>query len=313
MIRNIVCAASLAFIALWSLSALAQVETPLKMTNPPHGGLQGPVKPQIYNGGDTVKVTWTGNFPHNKITVRVLRWPSGWKGAQTVLEFVTVNNGAADVVMQHSWCGDRSNREQFNLYLESDIGYSAVSQPILVNCVTQPQAAPPQSAANCKAPPEEMAFWTPLDVDLNDAVAGVKGSPNGAVYLGANKPNGHSGRSAQLGRLGSATWEAAPDRASPFGFGVGDFSIDAWIRMGPYSGGPSHAPIMDTRTTTTSPSGIYIYIQDGYFVFGMHDGVTSQTDMVSLAPIVADLKWHHVAVTADRDNPKGLVAYIDGA
>ncbi|MHC4891449.1 MAG: LamG domain-containing protein, partial [Planctomycetota bacterium] len=60
-----------------------------------------------------------------------------------------------------------------------------------------------------------------------------------------------------------------------------------------------------------SEQGYVMYLWNGQPGFQLADG--SGHTNYSSARSVADGNWHHVAVTVDRDDPNGLVFYVDGA
>ena len=88
-------------------------------------------------------------------------------------------------------------------------------------------------------------------------------------------------------------------------FGTGDFSISCWIKPVKINGVVS---ILDKRQGST---GYHLYIYNGYVGLQLADGShTNYTSTYSYK--LLKNKWHHIAVTVDRDNTQGLKIFIDG-
>lgn len=104
-------------------------------------------------------------------------------------------------------------------------------------------------------------------------------------------------------------------------FGVGDFSVDMWVKTDDASGVKT---LLDKRYefTTGDVQGYSAHIIDGVLGFQLADGngtwfcstaPTSSCTNFSSATFIADGEWHFIAVTVDRDSTTGLKFYVDGA
>jgi len=105
-----------------------------------------------------------------------------------------------------------------------------------------------------------------------------------------------------------------PD-ADPLDFGANaDFSIEAWIKAESASTAYGVQTIVDKRYTPndSTATGYALYLQNGKLACQLAVGGSA----VNFGPVGNDLrndaKFHHVAVTVDRDSPTGLKFYIDG-
>lgn len=97
-----------------------------------------------------------------------------------------------------------------------------------------------------------------------------------------------------------------------------DFSIATWVRTEALE----QRIILDKRfeNQRKDTKGYVLYVEDGILSFQLATGDGSwfcQAQNASCTPyqsqgFIADGKWHHIAVTIDRDHPQGLIFYIDG-
>ncbi|OHU91480.1 hypothetical protein BET10_11765 [Pseudoalteromonas amylolytica] len=103
-----------------------------------------------------------------------------------------------------------------------------------------------------------------------------------------------------------------------FDITFGDFSVTAWIKTDSYD----QRVIIDKRyeNQMDTVQGYVMFVDDGKLGFQLADGIGSWyceqdngacTTYISNSS-VSDGKWHHVAVSVDRDDPDGLRFYIDG-
>jgi CHAT domain-containing protein/tetratricopeptide (TPR) repeat protein len=98
-------------------------------------------------------------------------------------------------------------------------------------------------------------------------------------------------------------------------FGTEDFSICAWIRTG--DAGIAH--IIDKRVENSGPlQGWSLFIYQGKLNLQIADRKTwlncaiDRYKEIAPFPIISDNRWHHVAVTVDRDLLGGGRWYVDG-
>lgn len=98
----------------------------------------------------------------------------------------------------------------------------------------------------------------------------------------------------------------------------GDFAIDTWVRTKSLE----QRVILDKRFEERykDVKGYVMYINEGWLAFQLATGngswhcqtVDSQCSFFVSNGFIADDQWHHVAVSIDRDNPRGLEFYLDG-
>jgi len=156
----------------------------------------------------------------------------------------------------------------------------------------------------CLAPPRGMVAWYPLDeksvsVRAEDIVWDRDGYFQGTTAIpgmvgGARRFNGVS------------DYIAVPS-AAQHKFGTGDFSVDLWVRS---TAGNGLQVMLDKRDGTGGSRGFSVFLGNGTLGFQLGDGFGFTN--YGRPGFFADGQWHHVAVTVDRDQPNGLVMYVDG-
>jgi hypothetical protein len=173
-----------------------------------------------------------------------------------------------------------------------------------------------QENCTCIEPPSEMVAWWPLD-ETSGTTANETINDNDGTHQ--NGPDPVSGKVA--GALffdGVDDYVEVPDN-DVLDFGQGqDFSIDAWIRTKKANGIQT---IVDKRyedgSADTKGYSFYLYngklglqLATGDGTWACGSAGKSCTNYISSGTNLADGKWHHVAVTIDRDN-EGIF-YVDG-
>lgn len=165
----------------------------------------------------------------------------------------------------------------------------------------------------CIRPPVRMTAWYPLDeagpATANEIVVGNDGAHNGVVpgvpgmVSLAAEFDGIDDRivapSAPQNNIGASIGSLP---------GSGDFTIDAWIN-GDGGSGTNWRPIVDKRSF--NEQGYTFFLDNGQLGLWMGDG-TGHDLYCCNPPFMAAGIWYHVAVTVDRDNPNGVVFYING-
>ncbi|MGE3167229.1 MAG: LamG-like jellyroll fold domain-containing protein, partial [Planctomycetota bacterium] len=167
----------------------------------------------------------------------------------------------------------------------------------------------------CVSPPFDMVGWWPLDQDSSPSTAediarGNDGSVQPAVY--------QTGLVAESLSFNGSTLVNVPDDpaldfGAPTGLTVGDFSIDAWIRL--TGTAPNEYPIVSKLGAGGAGAGYALYVDNsGFLSFLVQDSSLGNIyTPTNLAANVQDGSWHHVAVTYDRDRaPNGIKMYVDG-
>jgi Ca2+-binding RTX toxin-like protein len=181
----------------------------------------------------------------------------------------------------------------------------------------------------CVDPPAGMVAWWPLDDPAGDPVVDdIVGMPdNGAprpgptlgppnqpesipavVGTGLNFPPGFGAPSGLNNYLEVAT---SPET----NFGTGDFTIDAWIRLGQ----PRQIyPIVDKLDFSTAgmKKGYALFVQGGNLLLRIGpDAGGGLLEALSTGPGITQGIWHHVAVTVRRNDPSNkpvVTFYIGG-
>jgi hypothetical protein len=169
-----------------------------------------------------------------------------------------------------------------------------------------PEGAEASLSEACTPPPAGMIAWWRGEGTALDAI----GSHDGEL---AGNGSYIAGRVGQAFNLNGSTKDkdsvVVPDD-DDWAFGTADFSIDAWIFIGPQPSGDM------TIAVQTSASG-----SDDWWRFGITSGgrltftaaVNNGPPLISVSSIVDSfetLTWHHVAVT--RKGTTGWAFYHDG-
>ncbi|MBI5762936.1 MAG: hypothetical protein HZA51_05355 [Planctomycetes bacterium] len=169
----------------------------------------------------------------------------------------------------------------------------------------------------CVPPPMNMVAWWPLDElaggTSEDIIAGHNGT-----HVNAPVPLAGQYVDNALCFDGISSYVNVPD-APGLNFGIGDFSIDAWVKTTVASG---VRIVVDKRLESGSTTGYSLYLGNGQLGFQIADGVggsfctscgggASCTNYGS-GVFVATGNWEHVAVTVSRTNNGGTF-YVNGA
>jgi len=156
----------------------------------------------------------------------------------------------------------------------------------------------------CLPPPWAMVAWYPLDENSVAAKAEDIVWDRDGVFSGTTSVSGMVSAARRFN--GSSDFIRVPS-AVQHNFGVGDFSIDLWVRSTASTG---LQVMLDRRDTTGGSRGFSLFLGNGTLGFQLGDGFGFTN--YPRAGFFADGLWHHVAVTVDRDQPNGLVMYVDG-
>jgi len=170
------------------------------------------------------------------------------------------------------------------------------------------------SAPCCFTNPPDLGLWLPLDepsgiISANLVLAGN----NGTHVNGPAVNNGYVARSLCLDGVNQSVSVPTYAGIEP---GIGNFTIDAWVKRDPASGNSPPRIIVDKRTPTANFSlivGYSLAISSGNLLFQMATPPVSFTNFRDTGGAVpADNQWHFVAVTVDRGSTIGGQFYIDG-
>lgn len=180
----------------------------------------------------------------------------------------------------------------------------------------------------CIDSPPDIAFWARFNGSLGpDEIRGqtVRGQTNTVRQLVDTDIPGHRGQFLRRGGANSQVWFDSPpgETPSPHFLGLSDFSVEFWIRIDPAEMARSSygtAGILDTRTTRQAESrGISVFagnsIQagNGYLRLLMaEDSNTGRYHTWGSDAVIADGRWHHVAISVDRNSATGGRMAVDG-
>ncbi|MCH7879808.1 MAG: beta-propeller fold lactonase family protein, partial [candidate division Zixibacteria bacterium] len=161
-------------------------------------------------------------------------------------------------------------------------------------------------ALQCVTLPSDMVAWWPLDETTGTTANDIVGFNSfGTHYQGPVPVPGKVD--------GALSFDGADDYLETeaymeLDFGVGDFSIDAWIFWDAFS--VSEAPIVSKWYG--GDDGYYFLILNGKLTLGLADGAGSTYYFDPIAHNLPICQWLHVAVSVDRNDPMGLRFYVNG-
>ncbi len=161
---------------------------------------------------------------------------------------------------------------------------------------------------NCVTPPSGMVAWYPFDETTGSTAADIQNGHDGSHQGGPTRLAGKVDFALDLD--GSNDWVRVADDPD-LDFGTGDFSIDAWIRTTDSSGTIVSKRVYNGSSRWTG----YIFMINGNRLLLQMATVTQNWRNFQSAPLtgLTDGRWHHVAVTVDRNNSSGGRMYVDGS
>ena len=170
----------------------------------------------------------------------------------------------------------------------------------------------------CVSPPADMVAWWPLDETVPSTAEDIIGTNDGEHFCTPTFGPGKVAGALRVTRGISATngnhnWVVVP-YSPDFDFGVGSFTIDAWIFPEPCSllaQGELNChprPIVSNWAIAAITAGFNFFVDSGAL------GITlaSQTILSGGSSSVVDNEWQHVAVTVNR-NDNFVTFYYNGA
>jgi uncharacterized repeat protein (TIGR01451 family) len=181
--------------------------------------------------------------------------------------------------------------------------FFSASQPVQSALAGALAATMPEGVPTCATPPPGMVSWWPLNETSGSTVVDIKGGHNGTT----SAPIGSDPYSASPPKVGNALSFVLHSKAtvggSPYNFGTGDFSIDAWVK-GPQSN--AALGIVD-KLDPTGTTGFAFFIRNGKLTLRMGTATFIST------PSITYNTWQHVAVTVQRvsGTPTGFF-YLNG-
>ncbi|HTI71933.1 MAG TPA: LamG-like jellyroll fold domain-containing protein, partial [Candidatus Limnocylindria bacterium] len=151
-------------------------------------------------------------------------------------------------------------------------------------------------------------LWLPLDELGGTSTANLFGGGNNGTLI--NNPSHAGGFVANcLCFDGTSQYVDVPDYPA-INPGVGDLSLDAWVKRDPTSGNGVRI-IVDKRGVTAPYIGYSLSVSFGNLIMTLTDAI-GQTNYRDTGVVPADNAWHFVAVTIHRTSTSGGTFYIDG-
>ncbi len=171
-------------------------------------------------------------------------------------------------------------------------------------------------AAPCAPLPSGMTAWWSLN-ETSGPSNDLMGTNNAGVWINNPTPVAGVVGGALRFPAGVATTYVDVPNHPEVNFGTNDFTIDAWIKLGPTPG--SIYPIVDKLDGSPNGAGYFWVIQGGQFLFRLShpQGPNLPNVLVGVAstfstPITLGT-WHHVAITVKRTASQTFVTfYLNG-
>ncbi len=180
--------------------------------------------------------------------------------------------------------------------------YDRALEPAVIEKI---HAADFAGKCKCAKPPAGLAAWWPFDEPKGEqTVDRLSGRP-GNLLNGVRRGPAFVDRG--LAFDGIDDYFQTPDRPE-LNFGTGDFTIDFWVLASTAQATGVRA-VLDKRDAT--PRGFHLYLASGRLGLQLADGPRRYANYTSSIDL-ADGRWHHVAVTVDRDSGQGIRFYLDG-
>jgi hypothetical protein len=163
---------------------------------------------------------------------------------------------------------------------------------------------------SCVTPPNSMLNWWPLDETSGTTAYDIAHYSNPSSFdnngTWVNNPTPVTGKVSGALKFSGNNYVQVPNH-SELNFGTGDFSIDAWVWTQATTG---RRTIIDKREKwNTNVLGYEVFIENGILSIQLADGTFTN---YSSSAFIADGNWHHIAITVKRNDPLGLVFYVDG-
>lgn len=153
----------------------------------------------------------------------------------------------------------------------------------------------------CVPPPPDMDAWYPFDGNGNDLILGKNAVVSGPVGW----PGAVVSRGMQF--LSPAT-VATVAPGPVLNQGYGDFSIDFWLFVPRQWTATAHPvrTLIEKRTSAGGVTGYSVFLYNSRLGLQLASGGHTNYGGGS-PPLTAG--WNHVAITVDRDDPRGIVFY----
>ena len=149
-----------------------------------------------------------------------------------------------------------------------------------------------------------LVSWFPFDETSGTTAYNMFGTYNG---LHQNGPVPVYGKVSYALQLDGVNDYVKVGNYSKLNFGTGDFTIETWIKTS-----DTYGTIVSKRPDSSSPGYLFM-VYNSRLLLQLNDNISGWYNYYSSAtPTLSDNKWHHVAVTVDRNNTQGGKFYVDG-
>lgn|GEM_PF-6648144 len=189
--------------------------------------------------------------------------------------------------------------------------------------ITATPTETPTPTPPCAVPPAGLVGWWGFDEGgggLSEDLSTFSDSANimgGAQWITDGAVGGalrFDGKTLGVGRVWPSDQhlDFGPAKA---GTADGDFSLDAWIRIPVGTALGGYLTIL-SKNVPSSSVGYEFLVSTGQLGLHLHPvgaPLSSPFGRWSVPVVKADGKWHHAAVTVDRDAAGGITFYHDGA
>ncbi|MCX6272917.1 MAG: T9SS type A sorting domain-containing protein [Bacteroidetes bacterium] len=162
----------------------------------------------------------------------------------------------------------------------------------------------------CVVPPVSMVAWWPMDETTGTTAKDIVGYNNMGTYQGATRQQPGKVKGGLMFWHNFSDYVLVPDQLE-INFGTGNFSIDTWIRFRSFPDYIKINAIIVKKLNPTGDLGYSFYVKDDFLGLRVADG-NSTADYLSDIQFTTDAPWSHVAVTVDRNDPAGVIFYLDG-
>jgi hypothetical protein len=167
------------------------------------------------------------------------------------------------------------------------------------------------TSCGCVKPPKKMVGWWPFDEPSGSIAHDVAGG-NHATWAGAPVVTAGQYVANSIHFSTASDYVEKINPSSLLNMGVGDYSIDAWVRTRDLT--TAVRTIVDHREMAPRPHGYTLYMSYGRIGCQIADGVgIGYNNWTSPAPLLWDGVWHHVALSVKRNSTTGGILYVDGA
>lgn len=219
------------------------------------------------------------------------------------------------------WTGDGSGQTPTDTPTPSP-SPTVTETPTPTSTITPTPTVSPTPTPPCAVPPAGLVGWWGFDEGsggLSEDLSTFSDSANvmgGAQWITDGAVGGalrFDGTSLGVGRVWPSDQhlDFGPAKA---GTADGDFSFDAWIRIPVGTALGGYLTIL-SKNVPSSSVGYEFLVSTGQLGLHLHPvgaPLSSPFGRWSVPVVKADGKWHHAAVTVDRDAAGGITFYYDG-